>query len=667
MHSASLAIRNVCQTFTCPSFNRERFISDEIADRVAKIASVAFRYTALTAIIAGSAYMSMDSTFIRTFIIFSPLLAIPYAALIAYQSAREILNGSSAGRIQSQSISIETISNKVDETARAILWTFMIVAALSTGLAGGYCITGTSFLYTAAQTGSTLALIKGLLDCTFGLGFAIPFARRALPITNRLYESYDSVANELQNIIINLQNRSEEGQQNAFAFMQRIAQGLSSFFIARLDFDTLMNIAEHVPQTLFRNQFIAQLPSFDNEKIAAIIARFPNILTIDFLARNMPEEKFNAIVAPTLVSPITADQLTKMKPDIDIKEARLIAFENAPNSAEISKELDEISSALNLYTRQVLNLRQFVKSLPEQELPPKYDYLQCRINDARNLDRLADEAFKKLTSLEANGLKDRLQRIRSRYAAEEVVDDSEESIDMVLGGLGFNTSDFRALGNRLGLDLGNQEIELTCKHLDKCGLQDRRALENNHILDAPDNGRKLSIEIISDRIFNFCKAKDLNKNTDAPQKEIEKVSPAPEPELLAVPMPSQIVPPPRWARVSRVVNRIFHVTLTASLMALQLYHLPISTSLGFIFRLTQNISNNRTFSTIFSFSRPAPDYISQGFSERMRNLWMQLFINTWSLEIGPIGGFITGVFHADNTLSYLQQWRGRIRREPSTA
>jgi hypothetical protein len=657
---------------TAPSFlgfNRERFISDETADRVAKIASVAFRYTTLAAIIAGSTYMSMGSFFVRSLIILSPVLAIPFVGGVIFQSGRDILNNSlvSIGPINRQPMSLETLSNKVDQTARVVLWTFMIVAAVSTGLAGGYCITGASFLYTAAQTGSTLALVKGLLDCTFALGFAIPFARRALPNTNLLYEGYDSVADELRNIIISLQNPSEEGRQNAVSFMQRIGQRLASFFMARLDFDTLMNAADIVPEALFQSQFIAQLPSFSDEKIAAIIDRFPIILTIDFLAKNMPQEKFNAIVAPKLVSPITSDQLAKMKTDIDAKEARLIELENAPNSPELSEETNQIASTINLYTRQVLQLRQFIQRLPAQGLPPQYRDLQERVNAARDLDRLAEETFNKLTGLEANSLKERLQRIQSRHIVQEAAEDLEDPNYEVLGAYGFTLSDFKTLGGRLGVNLGNQEIQRTCEYLDQYGLQDRRGLIEHHILDAPDEGERLNTEIIIERIVNFCQTRNNDEKIAPSPKEVEEASSAPEPAPLSAPMPPQVVPQPRWTRVSRVVNRIFHVTLTTSLMALQLYHLPISTSLGFVFRLTQNISNNRAFSTISRFSRPAPDYISQGFSERMRNLWVQIFINTWSLQIGPIGGFITGTIHADNTLSYLQQWRGRIRRQPSAA
>jgi len=618
-----------------------RFLPDNLRERMVHVASFAFRYVIPATIAAGTAYFLGLSSLGRFRICLLSGGILAGVGVYTFVSVRDILRGN---------VPLNKLATKADRLARTIIWSLMISGALMAGLAGGCCISGASFLYAGAQIGSALPIIQGLSDLFFTLGYTVPVAYGLLRGSTFLYDAYNKLVKVLQAAVADFR-RDPRTAFNALLLQQR----LGTVFIERFDFDSIMQVAHHVPEPMFREQFLVHLPSFSNEKISSIIDRFPNILTVEFLAQNLSKEQFYAIVAPKLTCPVGVEELNVIGQDIETWKKQLTKLENeVQDKPEKLRQAEGINSVLIEHRKRVLLLRGFINRLPERDLPAQYLHLQEGINTARKLKDVAELILKNLTDeKEADSLTRRLQAIRSSCAQETAVDMEEPNYE-VLGAYGFTIANFRTLGELLKVDMGNQEIQRTSEYLDKCGLQSRGDLIKHGILNKPD-GKELDRATIIERIVTHCKGSPV----EAPQKEGVAAP-------VAAPSPQQAVvaPQPRWARVSRVVNFIFHVTMTVSLLAVQLYYLPLSTAAGFILRLFYNPSQNPFLAGMSKLFQPPPDYIRQGFFERMRYLYNQIWTTSFSLAIGPIGGFITGAIHADAASLYLQRWIGRIERRP---
>lgn len=594
---------------------RESFLPNNFINRAEETISVIFRYTMLTGITVGSAYFLGQRFLGRSFILLLSSGIIYGAAVYASKSVKALSNGH---------VVQDKVADKINLLIRTIFWSLMILGALAAGWAGGYFLTGVSFLYVGIQTGNALSIVLGLIDLTFTLGFSIPLARSLLPTSLSLYRSYNDFIKTLS---------KEEDWSSA------LGKKLIDHLFDSVDRDILILMLRDIPNERLCNLFISSLPILSNTRITEFIANFPDLLTVDFLATHLSTDQFNEIVIPQFTCPISKEDLEQILSEIEVKEKELTTLEKEGNPSEILEKAEKISIVLNKHRNKLLQFRDFARRLPEQNLD-RYETLQKKIDEARELKEASNKILQTLLTQEEGSLQKRLELIRSRNYVEEISKDGDDPNYEVLGAYGFTTANFRQLGTRLELNLGNQEIERTCKHLDEFGLQNRDALIKNHILDKRPDGQPLDSETLINRIVNFCKG-------SLPDEAV---------------VPVEVANQPRWARVSLILNNVFHVTLTGSLIGIQLYYNPISTLAGFFFELIHPFSQNPLLGRLSRIFSPSPDYIHQSLPQNMRYIYVHIWATTWGLRIGAIGGFITGSLHAQATRFYIRQWQGRIQR-----
>lgn len=613
-------------------------LPEDLVNRVTKSAVLAFRYTTLVAITLGSAYFLGQGFWGRGVIMLLSAGSVAGAGVYAVRSIQnpaEVRGG------------VVEIAGRADRVARVILWSFLIVGALSAGFVGGCALSGASFLAHGVQMGGSLQILRGLVDITFILGYAIPFAKFVLRNSSFLYEDYDQLAIRLKNLIENLQARPRIRLLN-------ILGELGFFFGNHIDFDTFLTVAEHMPAETLQEQFIVNLPTLSDERVSAITTRFSNILTIEFLAGCLPQERFRTIIAPRLVCPLTEEQLDQIQTNIPRIGEDLSALEERrvlnEDFALLRQEAERISLTLTRSTNQVSQIREWIRKLPEGPLPEQYADLQVQITRCRRLNHQVVALSETLMSTDSNSLRTRLQRLQNLIALPAAVDsDREDPNYEVLGAYGFREVDFRVLGQRLHIsaaELSNHEIERTSSYLSERGLSNRGALIQNHILDVPAQGPITSEEIIQ-RIVAFCEG-------DAPilPREIDEVD-APV-----------MVPQPRWTGAARIVNNVFHIALSGSLLTVEAVYQPTPVLIGFVHGLLRETGREIELITLY---RPSPDYVHQEFTEFMRELCARIWGVTLRMRLGRLGGMLAGMAHANAFRYYGRQLIDRIQRWQAAA
>jgi hypothetical protein len=572
---------------------------------IVKAASATILYTALGAIAASSAYFLGQSLLGRCSLVLLSAGVIVSGAAYAVHSIRSIADAN-----------LEELTSKCDLTARVVLWSLLIASALATGFAGGYLLSGASFLLSGAQGSNALAICHGLVDITFTLGYASTLAQFLVRNSTSFYYTYNSVQASLRDAIANFRAHPDQNFGN-------IVGRLSFVLGNQLDFNTVLEMASHLPEETLREQFLINLPILSNERIAEIITRCPNSFTANFLATHLSAEQWNQIVEPRLTPPFNVEELRAMEEEIQRKELQLARLEErraqGEDRAPLREEAEAISSRFTQMTSQIIRYREFFRYLPAEDLPIQYAHLQEQINRARPLEPRVAAIHERLMD------RAQLQRFQSLVAIQEAADDGEDPNYEVLGAFGFRITDFRALGLALEIpDLYGHDVQKTSERLDQHGLSNRGDLIRNHILDAPLGANPIA-EITS-RLVAFCRGEIAPIVGEAP---------------LAAPQP-------RWAAAIRTINQIFNGALSLTLFAIQLVYQPRSTAAGFIayfLSSTEGGPVNRLY-------QPAPENINQSFTERMRELYLRISAVTWSVWFGPMGGFFMGLQHA-NALSHF--------------
>lgn len=110
----------------------------------------------------------------------------------------------------------------------------------------------------------------------------------------------------------------------------------------------------------------------------------------------------------------------------------------------------------------------------------------------------------------------------------------------------------------------------------------------------------------------------------------------------------------RWTNAARVVDYLFQVTLSGSVMVAQMCRQPISTALGFSSKLFFD------FEELHALDRSSSHAIHQNFTEVMRTVFTKVSRLRIALFLGPLGGFIEGRSHAEMALFYGRQLRGAV-------
>lgn len=624
---------------------------NDLAARVLNVAFASLRYTALIAIAASSAYFLGQNFIGRCTIGFLSATTLSMGVSYAGNTISEIAN---------QIVPPEKVAERADRAARVVLWSLLIVGGLTAGFAGGYVLSGATFLLSGS--GETLSILNGLVDITFTFGYAIPLAQLFLRHSSFLYEGYHQLADRLANVIQEFRDLPQPAQVDPVLRvreqMQRVVGRLALFFGENLDFNTMLEVAEKFPEDVLRNQFLFNLPHLSDERVGQIVSRFKNTFSIQFLANELPEERFRRIVLPQLVAPLTSEQLENIAMDIEEKEVRMRALEQQGveniNLPQLQREVGQISAGLSQHRNNVLRVQEFIRRLPAQPLPERYRDVQEELERTRALEARVLEISQRLNQGE---MWNRLQRLASQVAVHEEIDNSEDPNYEVLGALGFSIRHFRTLGNELGIpaeELVNREIERTCQFLNQRGLLDRAALVRNRILEVvEEGGRAPNPDEIIRRIVGFC---GRNQPLLRPVEVPVEVRPVEVPQVQA----QNPVAYPRLAAVARVVHDLFYVALSASLIAFQVMAQPISTVIGLSTRIVlgrREVNPDR----LFHIYRLPPNYINQTFTERMRQLYIRISTVVWSVWFGGIGGFFMGMAHGNGALYYSRQLAARIR------
>ncbi|PIS01596.1 MAG: hypothetical protein COT84_01615 [Chlamydiae bacterium CG10_big_fil_rev_8_21_14_0_10_35_9] len=536
--------------------------------------------------------------------------------------------------ILSSDATIHEKATTVNKIVQIALCTGLISGSIILGWGGMAAITNSFSLYNHLKNSfSAYYVLQQLETMSFVAGYAVPFALFLI----RNIISIDRFLKEID--FESLIRGDHQGLQN---FLVRF---LGRYFASNQQtFEDFLPVIDYLPDEDLRQTFEIQRQNntLTDDTIRQFQRSRPSAFTFEYLITHLSEDQIQNVVVPQLAIPDSLrnlDNAIERLQQYNADYQRILDRVNAIDGNTSVDELNDIENAistrqqeLNQITRDITNLHYLRPKLPDRLHGP--NEVVDLIEEIKQIT--ADPRFRNLyqtlTESRPNSLRNRYgdlsSRIHARLDTEE--DDMDEEAYMVLSTLGFRLRDFQSLANHLNLPANADSIRTVSEALSARGLSTRRDLLDAQIVISSEN---LTGDLNNERGQIISRLVEFINNTQNRG-----------PVLPQVEGPATIN---RFQTVYVLVNHIYHYTISAALIATQVYYQPISTGVGFIFGLTVRDHSIFSDTRVVRLYQTSPNYISQRFSERARELFLKISVVTYSINLNILGGFLSGVNHAD--------------------
>jgi len=576
-----------------PSPIRETSCSDSVWE----VASTALKYTVLASVAGASGFLWTAGGWSVVTVVLGTGFYVLHTVIATLRDVRGFGN-----------LTIEEKAARVDQIARRLFRTALVFGAIVLGVGVANLFQGSNLLASGIVSGSGKDVVFGIYHATNALGNVLPFALTSLRIAGAANNLYERGFNFIQGAL---------SQDNWPAILvQALEVGQE-----RVPLSVLYAVSEFLPQDTINASLRYYLSTQEHEQIMQTISQFPNVCTLQFLAMALPEDKFRR-VAEQILGNTTQETLDGIGQQLDQIEGLLNGWE-ARYADELQRnalraEIEPAVASLVMLTNTIGGLRNQIQLLGQAPLPypDRYANLQVRIDTLRGLREPCHALHVRLFNNVNGSLRQRLLSLSSRLAPRDQPDDLTELSYETLGSYGFSIASFNELGAAIGVQ--ERGIEPVFAELERRGLGTRGDLVNHGILEAP-----LTVDLLHSRIVAFCQG-------NLPVGQVAEAIIDADMHRIGF-----------WERSARVVNTVFHHTLSLSLMTVQLVYQPFSTAAGVAYQFVYD----RHWSPIFFMRRweTSPNYISASFTERCREIFLRTAPIVTALSLGSVGGFLIGM------------------------
>ncbi|MGD2169032.1 MAG: hypothetical protein PVI40_02185 [Chlamydiota bacterium] len=535
----------------------------------------------------------------------------------------------------------------LNKIVRIALYTGLISSSIILGWGGMAVMTNSFSIYNYLQGSfSAYHVLQRLETMTFVAGYAVPFAMfliRNIISIDRFVKEFD-----FEPLVRGDYQRFQD------FLVQLLGRYLAS---SRQTFEELSPVIDYLSNEELQQAFEAQRQNntLTDETIRQFQRSRPSAFTFEYLITHLSEEQIQSVILPQLA---ISDSLRNLDNTIH----RLQQYDNdyqrildRVNSIDGNTSVDQLNAIendistkqqqLNQIIRDVTNLHYLSPRLPNglqgpNEVVALIDEINQITADPRFLN-----LYQSLTESNPNSLRNRYgdlsSRIHARLDTEE--DDMDEEAYMVLSTLGFRLRDFQSLANHLNLPADADSIRTVSEALSARGVADRRDLLDAQIVISSEN---LTDDLNNEREQIISRLVEFINNAQNRG-----------PVLPQVEGPASIN---RFQTVYVLVNHIYHYTISAALIATQVYYQPTATGAGFVYGLLVRDHSIFSDTRVIRLYQTSPNYISQRFSERARELFLKISVVTYSINLASLGGFLSGVNHADVISRYSHPLIRRI-------
>lgn len=551
--------------------------STPLSDRIFSAAFTAIRYTTFAAISIGSACYLQH----RSFSLIKATLLIGNVTYFMH----------SILAIEDQQNSSLELPTKINQITLVALCSFLIASAILTGEAGQLLFRDVTSFFLGTKALTPLSAFYALSDITYSLGYIIPFALYLFNKSNYLCEKRNTLASDLQKAYQNCLQASEEEDSTIREkkFEKIFVSIFVSFLLSLFDLDLLIKVFELLSGEWQKKIFTLGESSLSISQASQIISRFPDVFPISFLFETLSTDRFQELVQ-FKITPLE-NKLSSIKYSIG-------PFKDKLQDLEARQKKDENSNTLKIEADQLLsdvlqNINQISQLLELKTL-------------AQNSSSSSNEDDIKLLKQEYETLKSKVEDFTGSLPENEENDPNF----IALGQIGFRTSTFRTLANRLPIPQRRDQDNLTeqvCDFLSEQGLATRQDLTKHKIL-------KPTVEETANEIVYFCT---------------------------------------RHLRILRTRNNLVYNIFFVAVTALQVSQQPFSTLLGFSVGIVNPSYFFNSISLDSFYQSPEPQHLT--FADHMRELNSLILLVTISLRVGVIGGIFLGLKYAEATYERLSQ------------
>lgn len=354
----------------------------------------------------------------------------------------------------------------------------------------------------------------------------------------------------------------------------------------------------YLPVEIRQSFFKGYLSDLDDQQIRTLINRYPYILNVEFLETNLRPEQFDRIVAPRLVAPFSLDDARRM-------EAQLQQIEK-----EVAKK--QTPGALRYYSTVLSQFENGIKTVEGWQLR-----LPGRPTDKTR--HFISEVTPLSEFFESKAMASRILLLK-----QQITSQPEDLKALLLTRAGFNETNLKTLNTLFPCkEKGLNELFY------ERGLRTKADLEQFEILSSNSSPQEVRQKL---RAF-------LNN--------------PPLPRELRVPTPSRLnfINLRELAhRIQIVANYLFYYGFTLSMLGIQYYYSPITTTLG----LAYGMYRKERYYSLKKLSswETVPDFTGQTLGERCRFIWSRTHATLFALRFGAPSAFLTGIYLADTLRHY---------------
>jgi hypothetical protein len=510
---------------------------------------------------------------------------------------------------------LENSSQKVFKLAQRIFVYGLIWGVLLTGMSIALTVQGSTVLLEGVIYKEPFMLLQALNNFTGVAALWAPISQFILNKSDRFFYNSKTGREELavpirrwiEAILESIQKLSPQPLWNQMAVDS--------------------NYLSYLPPNMQKENIREQIKKLDDKQINSLIDRFPYLLSIEFLRKNLRPEQFEAIVKPRLKLPFI--DLTKMNDQLILLEKDIPLLQTELRDARRHKHL--YRNKLHWYSTILSQYENCIKSVAAWQIKLPADRKGLGFFGT-DLDRLADAVVRA-------GVEKRIATLR------QLLNDPEDDLKLKLKeAAGFSEADFKALMNLFPYD---KPLNLL---LAERGLRTLRDLQFFGIIEGRTNNTAAEVIV---RLRNY-----LN------EPKIPTVQEMPATGRL------HMVPWETIAhRVGVLANYVFYYGFTVSLLGLQYFYFPVATTAGLGYGLLRANRFN-SLEKLMSWET-VPDFTGQTVNQRCRFIWQRTTATLLALKFGAPTAFLTGIYLADTLRHYagphLTRLKNRISPVPATA
>jgi hypothetical protein len=356
--------------------------------------------------------------------------------------------------------------------------------------------------------------------------------------------------------------------------------------------------ASLLPVEMREDFFKGYLSNLDDEQIQTLINRYPFILNVEFLEKNLSSQQFDRIVQPQLVVPFSLEIARIMEEQLK----------------QVEKEVDKTLApeAKEYYSTILLQFQNGIKAVESWSF-------RLPAIPSQKTAAFSQEITRLLEFFEQKGMASRIQLLRDQLSP--VTDDLKT---LLQSRAGFNETELKTLHTLFPYkNKGLNELFY------ERGLRTKADLKRFDILSGNSTPKDVRYQL----------RKFLNKPS--------------LPTELTVPKPSRLnfINIKEIAhRIYVVANYIFYYGFTLSMLWMQYYYFPITTMLG----LGYGMYRKERYHSLKKLSswETVPDFTGQSFSDRCRFIWSRTLATLFALRFGAPSAFLTGIYLADTLRHY---------------